>query len=167
MSLGYSYYQDRNPSKLSARQWNHASTPNLVSLTSIDPDFGSWGRGAHIHANMRTRAQSWPLSSFPRKRKRNRMPTDHGAFGFGCGVRAPEDTPPADLGYFSEGIPALSLEKTKTFRNLCWQREHLLLTSKHLPDRVPLPDKGKPVARRGRKATDQISDLTAGLPEEE
>jgi hypothetical protein len=59
------------------------------------------------------------------------------------------------------------LETTNNIRNLRWQREHLLLTSKHLPDRVPLPDKGKPVVRRGRKATDQISDLTAGLPEEE
>src|SRR2546425_3739183 len=30
----------------------------------------------------------------------------------------------------------------------------------------PLPDKGKPVARRGRKATGQAEGLTAGLPKE-
>src|SRR3989441_2606075 len=31
---------------------------------------------------------------------------------------------------------------------------------------TPLPDKGKPAARRGRKATGQAESLTAGLPKE-
>ena len=33
-------------------------------------------------------------------------------------------------------------------------------------ERRPLPDKGKPVARRGRKATGQAMGLRAGLPKE-
>jgi hypothetical protein len=32
---------------------------------------------------------------------------------------------------------------------------------------VPLPDKGKPVTRRGRKATGQVIDLIAGLSKNE
>src|SRR5438094_2800143 len=32
------------------------------------------------------------------------------------------------------------------------------------PWRRPFPDKGKPAARRGRKATGQAASLTAGLP---
>ena len=56
---------------------------------------------------------------------------------------------------------------TEVYPDLRWLREHMIITSKHLPDRAPLPDKGKPAVRRGRKATGQISDLAAGLPEEE
>lgn len=164
MSLAWSYCNDSNPSKLSARPWNHADPPSLAPIVS---DFGPWAGVTSTHKHVRVRTQSLPLVTSPQKQKRNRMPTDHGAFGFGCGVRTPEDTPPSDYGYFSEDLPVVNLKKTKVLRNLRWQREHLLLTSKHLPDRVPLPDKGKPVARRGRKATDQISDLTAGLPEED
>lgn len=62
-------------------------------------------------------------------------------------------------------IPLIVGEFTGTL--VLWQREHMIITTKHLPGRDPLPDKGKPAVRRGRKATDQISDLAAGLPEEE
>ena len=38
------------------------------------------------------------------------------------------------------------------------------MTMKHGFGRVPLPDKGEHVVRRGRKATDQGWSLIAGLP---
>jgi hypothetical protein len=47
-----------------------------------------------------------------------------------------------------------------------WVDEHLSMTRKHAFGRVPLPEKGEHVARRGRKATDQGWSLIAGLPKE-
>ncbi len=49
---------------------------------------------------------------------------------------------------------------------LSWVYEHLSMTMKHAFGRVPLPDKGERVARRGRKATGQGWSLIAGLPKE-
>jgi hypothetical protein len=49
---------------------------------------------------------------------------------------------------------------------LSWVYEHLAVTLKHVFGRVPLPDKGEHVARRGRKATGQSWSLIAGLPKE-
>ena len=50
--------------------------------------------------------------------------------------------------------------------NLSWVAEHLALTMKHAFGRVPLPEKGEHVARRGRKTTGQGWSLIAGLPKE-
>lgn len=58
--------------------------------------------------------------------------------------------------------------ETKSHRKQCgklsWVYEHLFMTMKHGFGRVPLPDKGEHVARRGRKATGQGWSLIAGLP---
>ena len=60
----------------------------------------------------------------------------------------------------------LLFEKTQRLR-LEWSVEHEAITSKYtLPSRAPLPDNGKLVERRGRKATDQTNYLIAGLPKE-
>ncbi len=48
--------------------------------------------------------------------------------------------------------------------HLSWISHHLRITRLSRIDRVPFPDKGKHVARRGRKATDQRWSLIAGLP---
>ena len=48
-----------------------------------------------------------------------------------------------------------------TFR---WVFEHMHMTGIWSVDRVPLPDKGEHVERRGRKATGQSWALIAGLP---
>lgn len=47
---------------------------------------------------------------------------------------------------------------------LSWVHGHMLMTLMHSFGRVPLPDKGEHVARRGRKATDRSWSLIAGLP---
>ena len=47
---------------------------------------------------------------------------------------------------------------------LSWVYEHLFMTMKHGFGRVPLPDKGEHVERRGRKTTGQGWSLIAGLP---
>jgi hypothetical protein len=47
---------------------------------------------------------------------------------------------------------------------LNWVHAHMLMTLMHSFDRVPLPDKGEHVARRGRKAMGQSWSLVAGLP---
>ncbi|KPK18258.1 MAG: hypothetical protein AMK69_25030 [Nitrospira bacterium SG8_3] len=47
-----------------------------------------------------------------------------------------------------------------------WVDEHLALTRKHAFGRVPLPEKGEHVVRRGRKTTGQGWSLIAGLPKE-
>lgn len=49
---------------------------------------------------------------------------------------------------------------------LSWVDEHLAMTMKHAFGRVPLPEKGEHVARRGRKTTGQGWSLIAGLPKE-
>jgi hypothetical protein len=49
---------------------------------------------------------------------------------------------------------------------LCWVYEHLSMTMKHEFGRVPLPEKGEHVVRRGRKTTGQGWSLIAGLPKE-
>ncbi len=54
----------------------------------------------------------------------------------------------------------------KTGGLLNWVQEHLHITTFHSIGRVPLPDKGKHVGRRGRKATGQSWSLIAGLPKE-
>lgn len=51
--------------------------------------------------------------------------------------------------------------------NLSWVHEHLQLTQLYSFNRVPLPEKGKRVGRRGRKATGQSWALIAGLPKEQ
>lgn len=50
--------------------------------------------------------------------------------------------------------------------NLPWVYEHLAMTKKYAFGRVPLPEKGEHVARRGRKTTGQGWSLIAGLPKE-
>ncbi len=164
MSLGCPFFYDGNPAKVVIHRWSHNST---FSLNTSDLAPRSWTKVVQFSMHSRMATLSLPHSTFPKISKRNRIPTDHGSFGFGCGVRAPEDAPPSGCGAFAQDMPIKSVERREKHGYRNWQREHLLLTSQHLPDRVPLPDKGKPVVRRGRKATDQISDLTAGLPEEE
>lgn len=165
MSLAWSYRNNPNPFGVSSRSWTHVPTPTPATSESV---LSPWAYVVnHFQTRVQVRNPLLPLASSPFKHHRNRRPTDHGALGFGCGVRAPENTPPFDYGHFAQGLPVSCQERPNNIRNLRWQREHLLLTSKNLPDRAPLPDKGKPVVRRGRKATDQISDLTAGLPEED
>ena len=55
--------------------------------------------------------------------------------------------------------------KTRNEKN-AWVDEHLCMTMKHSFHRVPLPDNGKHVGKRGRKATGQSWALIAGLPKE-
>jgi len=164
MSLVWFQDNESYSSKVPARLWRHVISPSLERSQSGQ---NQWVRIGTTHNSIRRRSQSSQHYSFPKKLNRTLRPTDHGAFGFGCGVRTPGNFPRSNNGYFAECLPGEVFEKTEIFRHLRWQHEHFLLTSKYLPDRVPLPDKGKPVVRRGRKATDQISDLTAGLPEED
>lgn len=46
---------------------------------------------------------------------------------------------------------------------LSWVHEHLEITTLYSFDRVPLPDQGECVGRRGRKATGQGWSLITGL----
>jgi hypothetical protein len=55
----------------------------------------------------------------------------------------------------------------KQNEKLSWVYEHLAMTMKNAFGRVPLPEKGEHVARRGRKATGQGWSLIAGLPKEQ
>ncbi len=54
----------------------------------------------------------------------------------------------------------------KTGGHLNWVLEHLHITTFYSIGRVPLPDKGERVGRRGRKATGQSWSLIAGLPKD-
>ena len=62
-------------------------------------------------------------------------------------------------------IPRKSCRKTREHMN--WVYEHIQLTQVFSIDRVPLPEKGERVGRRGRKATGQSWALIAGLPKEQ
>lgn len=50
--------------------------------------------------------------------------------------------------------------------HLNWVYGHLQITKSYCVDRVPLPEKGERVERRGRKATGQGWALIAGLPKD-
>jgi hypothetical protein len=56
----------------------------------------------------------------------------------------------------------------KTRGHLNWVDEHMHIVTLHRYgfDRVPLPEKGERVVRRGRKATGQGWALIAGLPKD-
>ncbi len=64
-------------------------------------------------------------------------------------------------------LPTSRMSSRKTKGRLSWVYEHLQITTLYSLDRVPLPDKGEHVGRRGRKATGQGWALIAGLPKEE
>ncbi len=50
---------------------------------------------------------------------------------------------------------------------MSWVFAHQRMTMRHSFNRVPLPEKGEHVGRRGRKATGQRWTLIAGLPKEQ
>ncbi len=54
----------------------------------------------------------------------------------------------------------------KTGGHLNWVQEHLHITTFYSVGRVPLPENGKHVGKRGRKATGQSWALIAGLPKD-
>lgn len=58
------------------------------------------------------------------------------------------------------------MNRRKRHGVLRWVLEHMLITGRQSFDRVPLPDKGEHVERRGRKATGRSWSLIAGLPKE-
>ncbi len=60
----------------------------------------------------------------------------------------------------------MRLERRKKNGQLRWVAEHFTITRKHEIHRVPHPENGEHVGRRGRKATDQGWALIAGLPKE-
>ncbi len=60
------------------------------------------------------------------------------------------------------------LENRRRNGRFCWVYEHLNITGfTTMMSRVPLPDKGEHVGRRGRKTTGQSWALIAGLPKEQ
>ncbi len=60
----------------------------------------------------------------------------------------------------------MRLHTRKRNGQLSWVSEHLTITNKYEIHRVPHPENGEHVGRRGRKATDQGWALIAGLPKE-
>ena len=57
-------------------------------------------------------------------------------------------------------------QRRKSDGRLRWIHEHKKITALYGFDRVPLPDKGEHVGKRGRKAAGQSWSLIAGLPKE-
>ena len=167
MTIGYWLPPEDSSCEFHNRQWNHSSPLHFFN-TSKPSLLKAWAstRKTELQRKLVPRATS-RRAPYLQGQNRRWLSSDHGSFGFGCGVRSAGVVPPRTQGSFAQPSPHEMETRTTAKRDLRWQREHILLTSKHLPDRAPLPDKGKPVARRGRKATDQISDLRAGLPEEE
>jgi hypothetical protein len=167
MTTGYWLHPEESPCEFHNNQWAHRP-----SLNSIIPSKCSvsrpWAVAGKLQGRRITISKSLSkLAPFLIEQKRKIHSSDHGTFGFGCGVRSAGVVPPRNNQSFGQPAPSEMEKQYGGKRDLRWQREHLILTSKHLPSRAPLPDKGKPAVRRGRKATDQISDLRAGLPEEE
>jgi len=163
MPIGFWSYDDPECfGEASQIGWNHSSHLPISFVFSTRVCGQPWAAVPQLQNNYHALSEYTALRS-----NRGRRIANPGSFGFPSAVRKDFVIPPLDHNRGVEPIPFLQ-EKKKPRRHFnTWQAEHLKLTSKHLLDRVPLPEKGKPVARRGRKATDQISDLTAGLPEEE
>ncbi len=167
MTIGYWLPPEDSSCEFHNSQWNHSSSLKIYHTTKSSL-LNAWAfsRKAKLRRKSVPGANS-RRAPYLQSQNRRWVSSDHGSFGFGCGVRNSGVVPPRIHGSFAQPSPREMETHTKDKRELRWQREHILLTSKHLPDRAPLPDKGKPVVRRGRKATDQISHLRAGLPEEE
>jgi len=150
------------PSRISG--WSHAvrSRHVFVRDTVASPSTRSWSAVTPLPFD------SHLLNKYKRVRTdRGPRNSDRGTFGYSCPVRKPSPNPPGRRLTWAEPFPQSQEEGAVCRRSNTWLSEHFKLTCAHIPDRVPLPDKGKPVVKQGRKATDQISDLNAGLPEEE
>ena len=165
MATGCWLRHDESPCEFPIKQWNHSSSLNSLFTTKSSKPWVSIVK-THGHPALAHRATPKQAPSL-QAQNRKRVPSDHGSSGLGCGVRSVGVVPPRHQGLFAQPSPSVMEEEPNVQRDLRWQREHMIITTKHLPDRAPLPDKGKPAVRRGRKATGQISDLAAGLPEEE
>lgn len=167
MTTWYWLLPEDNPCESHNNQWKHSSSLSSI-ITSKYSVLKPWVlvKGSQRHCALLSQ-KYLKTGPFLEVNKRKSNLSDYGSFGFGCGVRSTGIVPPRGHKSFAQPAPREVEPQSSSKRDLCWQREHLLLTSKHLPSRAPLPDKGKPVVRRGRKATDQVSDLKAGLPEEE
>ncbi len=61
---------------------------------------------------------------------------------------------------------SVRFERRKHNGRLSWVSNHFTITRKYDVHRVPPPEKGELVGRRGRKATGQGWALIAGLPKE-
>ncbi len=161
------FFDEPSPCESGQIAWNHIF-PRFITTQHIPAGIRPWAMivrpQAHSQSLLRTICHTAP--KFTGKNPPGRS-TGHGVFGFGSGVRIASTIPPCHRRSQAEPSPKDQKENRDGQRGRTWQQEHMNLTSKHFPIRDPLPDKGKPVVRRGRKATDQISDLTAGLPEEE
>lgn len=165
MATGCWLPQDESPCAFPHNQWDHSfSLTSLITTKSSKP----WVSIVKTHGHRALAHRATPKHAPSLQvQNRKRVPSDLGSFGWGCGVRTGGVVPPRHHGLFAQPLPHVMEEEPNAQRDLRWQREHMIITTKHLPSRDPLPDKGKPAVRRGRKATDQISDLAAGLPEEE
>ena len=167
MATGCWLLPEDSPCEFHNKQWSHSSFLTSI-ITSKTSALIPWVSITDTQRHHELLHRATPKRAFSLQAlKRKRLPSDHGSFGWGCGVRSAGVIPPRHHGFYTQPSPSVLEEQAEANRDLRWQREHLLLTSKHLPSRAPLPDKGKPAVRRGRKATDQISDVSAGLPEEE
>ena len=142
--------------------WDHSHSSHLFSRDVPPVSMRAWSTVASLLPDGRT------LTQYKRFRtNRGSRISGPGSYGLYSNVRMSSVNPPGGRHSWAEAIPPLQEKEDSCRSSNRWQAEHLKITSKHIPGRVPLPDKGKPVARRGRKATDQSSDLIAGLPEEE
>ncbi len=165
MATGCWLLHDESPCEFPHNQWGHSSSLTSINTTKSSKPWVSIVK-TQGHRALAHRVSPKDAPSLQAQNKK-RMSSDHGTSDWGCGVRNVGVVPPRHLGFFAQPSPRGMEEESNAKRDLRWQREHMIITSKHLPDRAPLPDKGKPAVRRGRKATGQISDLAAGLPEEE
>ena len=162
MPIGYWVSDEHDFSPLQALGWNHSSTYHFLNRNVPPVPVRTWSKVVPLLSDSHT------LTKYKQVRtNRGSRISDPGSFGFSSKVRMSSVIPPGGRHAWAEPIPQSQEKEASCRRSNRWQAEHLKLTSKHIPGRVPLPDKGKPVARRGRKATDQISDLKAGLPGEE
>jgi hypothetical protein len=169
MAVGSGFLESLWPSEPERLEWAHAlpqkfypeqetkiSHGRLAWSSLLSPELGS--NPHHLNS---------PNTQAKRDSRRGLI---GGKGSAGC-ILKPRVSPPKPPVLSEEKVeeahPEIQQQKQVSVRSQEWVREHIRITQQHSSSRDPLPDKGKPAVRRGRKATGQVSDLIAGLPDEE
>ncbi len=132
MRSGCQSYDGSGLGKTRLIGWSHLSSTKPVLAERTDSHQLSWVIASTFQVRRRPSSHGIALIALE-KFARRRADGGCGISDSGCGVRSSRTSPPHNRDRFAEPSPR-SQEKGQK-RDMVWQREHLALTSKHLPDR--------------------------------
>ena len=168
MAVGSGFLESLWPSEPERLEWAHFLPQEIYSEQKTKTSHGrlAWSSLASHELGSNPHHLNSP---YPQAKRISRHGLIGGKGTTGCFLkpRVSPPKPPVLSEKIEEADPEIQQQNQVSVRSREWVREHIRITQQHSSGRDPLPDKGKPAVRRGRKATGQVSDLIAGLPDEE